>query len=143
MAVLEAIQDLVFAGLRVIGIGVNQRSDLARGFGLVGNLRGIGVNRIGLHGHGQLVQVAVVENAAARRHFKRALLLLLRALHEFLVAHDLQSEEPGRDGAGPEEKKQADKPEARHPQREGARHGFAIGAGPDGSLHGEMCPAKV
>ena len=54
---------------------------------------GIGVDGVDLHGHGQLAQVAVVENAAARSHLKGALLLLFGALHVFLVAHDLQPEE--------------------------------------------------
>ena len=64
-----------------------------RGGLLVGDLRGIGVDGVDQHGHGQLVQVAVVEDAAARRHLKGALLLLLGALDELLVAHDLEPEE--------------------------------------------------
>ena len=65
---------------------------------------GNGVDGVDLHGHGQLVHVAVIEHAAAGRHLKGALLLLLRALNIFVVAHDLEPEETAGDGAGPEEK---------------------------------------
>ena len=116
----EARGDLVFGGQRVVGIGVHQRGEGARGGLLVGDLGGIGVDGVDQHGHGQLAHVAVIENAAARSHFKGALLLLLGALDEFLVAHDLQPEEARGNGAGPEQKEEADEPEARPLER----HGF-------------------
>jgi hypothetical protein len=47
---------------------------------LVVDLAGHGIEGVGLHRHGQLMQVAVVEHAAPRSHFKGAQLLLLRAL---------------------------------------------------------------
>ena len=58
-----------------------------------------------LHGHGQLVQVAVVEHAAARSNLKGALLLLFGALHKLLVADDLEPEEPAADGQAQSRKK--------------------------------------
>jgi hypothetical protein len=50
-----------------------QRAGEAR---LVVNFSGDGVDGVDLDGHGQFVQVAVVENAAARSYLKGALLLL-------------------------------------------------------------------
>ncbi len=47
--------------------------------------RGVGVDGVDLHGHGQLVQVAVVEHAAAGSYLKGALLLPVGALNVFLV----------------------------------------------------------
>ena len=86
--------------------------------------RGIGVDGVDQHGHGQLVQVAVVEDAAPGSHLKGALLLLFGALHVFLVAHDLQPEQAARDGAGPKQKEEADEPEARPPEGNGAWRGW-------------------
>ena len=74
-----------------------------------------------LHGHGQLAQVAVIEHAAARSYLKGALLLPLGALHVLAVTHYLKPEKPKDDQSGPDEEKQADKPEARQPERLGAR----------------------
>ena len=102
---------------------------------LVVDLGGNGVDGVDLHGHGQFVQVAVVENAAARSDFKRALLLLLRALDVFVVTDDLQPEETCRDGECPEEKEAANKPETRQPHRRGARCNGARTNGSECCLH--------
>ena len=73
-----------------------------RGGGLlVVDFGGDGVDGVDLHGHGELAQVAVVEDAAARRDLKGALLLLLGALDVFGVANDLEPEEAGGDGDRP------------------------------------------
>jgi len=50
---------------------------------------------------GSLVQVAVVEHAAAGRNLEGTLLLLVGALDVLLVLHDLEHEEAEGDGAGP------------------------------------------
>ena len=68
---------------------------------------GDGIDGVDLHGHGELAQVAVVEDAAARRDFKGALLLLLRAFHVVGMADELQPEEPGGDGEGPERERRS------------------------------------
>ena len=65
-------------GSACLRIGVDDGGQRARRGFLVVDLRGNGVDGVDLHGHGQFVQVAVVENAAARRDLKGALLLLLR-----------------------------------------------------------------
>ena len=80
----------LFGGARVFGIGVHDGGEDARGGFLVVDLGGVGVDGVDLHRHGQLAQVAVVENAAAGSHLEGALLLLLGALDVFLVAHDLE-----------------------------------------------------
>ena len=106
-----------------------------RGGLLVVDLGGIGVDGVHLHGHGQLAQVAVVEHAAARSHLKGALLLLLGALDEFLVAHDLEPEEAGGNGAGPEQKEEADEPEARPLEGDDAGRVVAVANGSNGCRH--------
>ena len=90
---VQARGNLVVRGQRIFRIGVHQRGQCARGGRLVGNLAGIGVDRVGQDGHGQLAQVAVVENATARSHFKGSLLLLGGAFYKVLMAHDLQPEQ--------------------------------------------------
>ena len=100
-----------------------------RGGLLVVDLGGVGVDGVDLHGHGQLVQVAVVEDAAARSHLKGALLLLVGALHVLLVVDDLQPEEAAGDGAGPEKKEEADEPEARALERDDAGRIAAVASG--------------
>ena len=118
MSCVQARGYLVLSGQCIFRIGVHQRGQRARSGRLVGYLGRIGVNGVGQNGHGQLAQVAVVENAAARGHFNGALLLFLGALHELLMAHNLQPEQAPRDGAGPQEKEQADDPEARSLKRQ-------------------------
>ena len=49
-------------------------------------------------GHRKLFEVAVVENAATRRHLKRAGLLLRRDADPVSVLDDLQPEELAGDG---------------------------------------------
>ncbi len=68
---------------------------------LVVDLRRNGIDGVDLHGHGEFVHVAVVENAAAGRNLKGALLLLLGALNVFVVADDLQPEEARGNGTRP------------------------------------------
>jgi hypothetical protein len=132
---VQARGDLVLRGQRIFGIGVHQRGQRARCGRLVGNFRRIGVNGVGQNRHGQLAQVAVVENAAAWSHFKSALLLFRCALHELLMAHDLQPEQASRNGAGPQEKEQADDPEARPPERQSPCGWSAAADGLNGCRH--------
>ena len=115
---VQARGNLVLRGQPIFRIGVHQRGQCARGGRLVGNLGRVGVNGVGQNRHSQLAQVAIVEDAAARSHFKGALLLFLGALHELLMAHDLQPEQAARNGAGPEQKEEADDPEARSLKRQ-------------------------
>ena len=75
LALVEAMGDLVFAGQLVFGVGVYDRGQRACSGFLIVNLGGHRVDGVDLHGHGELVHVAVVENAAARRNLKGALLL--------------------------------------------------------------------
>jgi hypothetical protein len=72
------------------------------------------------------VQVAVVEHAPPRSHFKGALLLLFAALLKLLVAHNLQPEQPPANGQRPHQKEKADDPEAR--PLEGNDAGYAVRA---------------
>ena len=132
---VQARGNLVVRGQRIFGIGVHQRGQGARGGRLVGNLSRIGVDGVGQNGHGQLAQVAVVENAAARSHFKGALLLLGGALHKLLMAHDLQPEQAAGNGAGPQEKEQADDPEARSLKRQSPCGWSAAADGLNGCRH--------
>ena len=120
LALVETMGDLVFGGQLVFRVGVDDSGERTGGAFLVVDLGRNGVDGVDLHGHGQLVHVAVIENAAAGRDLKGALLLLFRALHVFVVANDLQPEETRGDGDGPEEKEPAHKPEARQLHRHGA-----------------------
>jgi hypothetical protein len=117
----EAGGNLLFRGLVVVRVGVDQGGQGMRGGLLVVDLGGNGVDGIDLHGHGQFAQVAVEKHAAPRSDLKGALLLLLGALLELVVAHHLQPEQAEENGAHPKQKKQADQPEAppleRHDQR--------------------------
>ena len=136
---VEAVGDLGFSVVRcVFGVGVDDGGEGARGGLLVVDLGGVGVDGVDLHGHGQFVQVAVVEDAAAGSDLKGALLLLFGALHVFLVAHDLQPEEAACDGAGPEEKEETDEPEARALERDDAGRVVAAADGSNGWLHVEF-----
>ena len=81
------------------------------------DLGGNGEVRIGLDGHGQFTQVAVVENAAAWSYFKGVLLLLLRFFYELLVAGDLEPEEFGADERSPDQHSQTDNPVAQPEER--------------------------
>jgi hypothetical protein len=49
----------------------------------------------------------------------------------------LQPEKTGRNGAGPQEEKQAHKPKARQLHGHGARGGIAVPVGSKSCLHGE------
>ena len=93
VALVEAVRDLVFGVSASSGSVCTIAASVRAAAFLVVDLRGNGVDGVDLHGHGQLAHVAVVENAAAGRNFKGALLLLVGALDVFLVAHDLQPEE--------------------------------------------------
>ena len=104
--VVEPVSDL---RLRVVCVSSGSvwtiAAERARCGFLVVDLGGNGVDGVDLHGHGQLVHVAVVQDAAAGSDLKGALLLLLGALHIFVVANDLQPEQPRGDGEGPEEER--------------------------------------
>ena len=133
----QAARNLLLGGLRVIRVGVYQRGQPVRGRGLVFHIAGRGVNRIHLHGHGQLMQVAVIKHASARRYLDTALLLLGRTVLEFGVAHHLQPEQPAAYREGPQEKKQADEPEARPLEGDDAGRVIAASNGSNGCLHRE------
>ncbi len=81
------------------------RQGLPFGFTLwilfVRDIGGHYINGIGEHGHRQLVQIAVVENAAAGRYLKGALLLLGGAVDEIFVMNDLQPDQPATDDDEP------------------------------------------
>ena len=66
------------------------------------NLGRVGDHRIGVHGIGEQVAVAVDDVAAAASRLDRVLALLLRALHHRVVANDLKIEEPRFDRASPQ-----------------------------------------
>ena len=61
---------------------------------LVVDLARYAIDRVDEDRHRQLVQIAVVEHAAARRHLKGALLLARRKLHIFTVGGHLQPDQP-------------------------------------------------
>ncbi len=113
-ATVKAFFDLVFGGLGVGRIDVGEAGEGARVGGLVFvfDFVGNGVDGVDLHGHGELAHVAVVEDAAAWRDLKGALLLLLRAFNVFRVVDDLEPEEADGDGERPEEEEGTDEPEA-------------------------------
>ena len=81
----EAGGDLGFGGALVFRVGVDDGGEGVRGGFLVGDFRGVGVDGVDLDGHGQLVEVAIVEDAAAGSYLEGALLLLVGALDVFLV----------------------------------------------------------
>ena len=83
---------------------------------------GYGVDGVHLHGHGELAQVAIVENAAARSYFKGALLLLLRALNVFSSGARLAARRDGQRWRTP-------KGERRHKQAKSAPASWAWRAG--------------
>ena len=87
---------------------------------------------------GKFAQIAIVKNAAAGSYLKGALLLLLGALNIFAMANDLNPEEASGNGEGPEEEKQAHKPEARQLEGHGARCGVAVSIGSKCCLHGRI-----
>jgi hypothetical protein len=123
LPLLRRVCNLLLAGQGIVGVGVDDGGQSVRGSGLVFDLGGHGVDGVDLHGHGQLVQVAVVEHAAAGSYLKGALLLLLRALNKFLVAHDLEPEEAAGDGHAQRRKnRQISQKRAR--LRGGTRGGF-------------------
>ena len=66
---------------------------------------GDGVDGVDLHGHGEFAHVAVVEDAAARRDLKGALLLALCALNVVGVVNELKPEEADGDGERPEKRR--------------------------------------
>src|ERR1700733_426942 len=122
VAVVQALGNFVFGGLCVSWIDVSEAGEGARVGGLifVVDLIGDCIDRVDLDRHGQLAHVAVVENAAARRHLKGALLLLLRALDVVVVANQLQPKETRRDGKSPKKKEKADEPKASLVHQSGA-----------------------
>jgi hypothetical protein len=122
----EACGNLYLGCLDIVGVDVNDCGESMGGGLLVCNLGGHGEDRVHLHGHGQLVQIAVIEHAPARSHLEGALLLPLCALHVLLVAHHLEPEEAQDNQDGPNQKEQADKPEARQLEGHGARRGVAV-----------------
>ena len=130
--------DLLLGGPRVFRIGVDDCGESMSGCLFVFDLGGHGEDGVNLHGHGQLAQIAVIKHAAARCHLEGALLLLFRALDVLLVLHHLEPEEARGNQDGPEQKKQADKPEARQLQRRGAQRGVAVPAGSNGRRHGKL-----
>jgi hypothetical protein len=79
--------------------------------------------------------VAIVENPAAGSYIKGALLLFFRALNKILVTHNLEPEEPSRDGAGPQQEKKANDPEAGALERDSARSLGSAAYGLDGCRH--------
>src|ERR1035441_2660102 len=89
------------------------------------------------------MQVAIVQHATSRSNFKSTLLLLFSALYKLLVAHNLQPEEASRNGQRPGKEEETDKPEARHPQGDGARKNASITAGTNCRLHGESLRRRV
>ena len=140
IAFVETIENLLLSGLRIVGINVNDGRECVRGGRLVVDLNRHGKDRVHLHRHGQLVQIAVVQNAAPRRDFKRALLLLLRALNEFLMANNLEPEKTACDRAGPKKKEQADQPEARPLERRNAGKIRCVAIESKICLHGGFDP---
>jgi hypothetical protein len=103
---------------------------------LVRDFSGIGVDRRHLYRHGQFLQIAVVENAAARRDFEGALLLSGGALHIRVVAHNHEPEHAGADGQHPKEEESADEPEPPAIQGNDARGINTAADGSNGCLHG-------
>jgi hypothetical protein len=97
LALVQPLNNLILAGLGIFGVGVHQRGQGLSGCLVVVDLVRHRIDRVCLHRHGQLAQIAVVEYAAARSHLEGALLLLLGALHKLFVAHHLQPEEPAAD----------------------------------------------
>jgi hypothetical protein len=83
------------------------------------------------------VEITVVEHAAAGSYLEGALLLLVGALGILLVLHNLEHEETDGDGAGPEEKEEADDPETRARERDDAGRVVAGATGSRGCLHGK------
>src|SRR5581483_308916 len=69
----------------------------------IGDLAGNGEYGVHGDGHGQLVAVAVVDDAAPRSDLDGALLLALRALQPVAVAEDLELDQTQADGAAPQE----------------------------------------
>ena len=74
-----------------------------------------GVDRIGQRGHGQLMQIAIVEDSAARRDLEGALLLPGGTVHEVLVMDDLQPDQAAadQDDPGDKEERNMSKPRRR------------------------------
>ena len=108
----------------------------ARGGRLVVDFGGIGVDGVDLHGHGQLVQIAVEEHAAAGSDFKGALLLLIGALDEFLVAEYLEPEQAAGDQACPDQERRRS---ARSASPRGVARGTFSSVGlKGGCLHGVL-----
>ncbi len=86
-------------GVHHFGQGSGNRLTLGFPFRILplGDLRGHGVDRVGQHGHGQLMQIAIVEDAAPGRDLKGALLLPGGTVHEILVVHHLQPDQTATD----------------------------------------------
>ena len=97
----------------VFGVGVHDGGQSVRGGLLVVDLGGHGVDGVHLHGHGQFVQIAVVEHAAPGSYLKGALLLLLRRAPRTPCGGRSAARTGGRQWPGPEQKEEADQPEAR------------------------------
>ena len=103
---MEARVNLVRGGEAVRGVGVDDARQRRSRRILVLYLGGNAVDRVDQHGHGQLMQVAVVEDAAARRYLKGALLLARGQLYELTVGDHLQPEQAPQDDERPAAKDQ-------------------------------------
>src|SRR5271165_203578 len=88
---VQARKDLLLRSEAISGIGVNY---FCKSGGSLRPVRadfgGHGIDRVYKYRHRQLMQIAIVENAATRSHLKAPLLLLRGTLDEFLMAKDLQ-----------------------------------------------------
>ena len=115
----EAVRGI---GVHHFGQGVGDRQTLGVPIFVAsfGDLRGHGVDRIGQHGHGQLVQITVVENSAARRDLKGALLLAGSAVHKILVMDYLQPYQAANNQADPADKEEGYVQQAK-PAMDGSR----------------------
>ena len=127
--------NLLLSGLRIVGVSVDEGGEGVRRGLLVVDLGGHRVDGVGLDGHGQLTEVAVIEDAAAGSHLKGARLLLLGAVNKLLVTDDLEPEEAAANDAGPDEKEQADEPEPRALEGNGTGRSGAVADGANGWLH--------
>ena len=89
--------------------------DQADGVGQVGRFCGHDEGGVHLDGHGQLVAGAIVDDAAARREFEAALLLVLGAALEVAVTENLKIDEAQADDNEPQAEESGEKvePEAR------------------------------
>ena len=109
-------------------VAVQDARQQAGGVLRVGNFAGNGKHRVHRNGHGQLVAVAVVNDAAAGRHRNRALLLPLRALQPVAVTEDLQLNQAEADESTPQKQEAPEQvqPPLRVLQQAISRHGLHL-----------------